>query len=491
MPNNNSSLHFFDGKSIMPLDQFISIIGGEKAQGSQKLVKLYATVSWLYRGVQLRENGVSSMPFEIRRGDNVVYEFDPNSGKQDQPPAGLEILTDIPHLSGMVEGAAILRGKAYVYNVRNRAKTLELRWLLPDSIKPEFDDMGKVSSFVRDRNGREQKLEVDDIVYFWPPDKFVETGPAKNYPGIAAMAAANVLHSADDFLKGYFERGLVKATLLKYRDSISPDEASRVREWWRRVFTGTKNAFASEVVRGDFETIEIGDGLSELQNTALTTEERESIATALGIPQSKMTQPPGGLGDTKTPDDLMFVTDTVIPACTWIQRAWNRRYFLPRGYMLVYTPQKLQIMQEDENKRSVAFRNYVGDGKGSGIPIETVIEILGIHVPDGMPIEQERAQIPPALAENMGQPSEDDTPGETEPQKSIDYLELVDKRDERNRFWRWLDNRKGKSIDIANFECLYFDDYEKGLIYQEWQNEVEMSELIGNYARVMSAENSD
>ncbi len=377
---------YFDGKAVMPIDQFINLVGGAGIDGTKtSLVKLYATVSWLYRGVALLENGVSSMPFEIRRGEQTIYEFDPSGSKQDVPPAGLEFLIDIPYLSGMINGAAVLRGKAYIFNIKNGTKTLELRWFNPDTIDPKYDNRGHLISFTRTIQGHETALDLEDVLYFWPPDKFIENGPAQNYSGRAALASAGVLNSMDEFLRGYFDRGLVAAGFLKYETHISDDEKPRIKEWWDRLTGGVRKAFENLIVRGDFSYEQIGQGIKDLENTALVVEERESIATALGIPQSKMTQPPGGLGDTKTPDDLMFVTDTIIPACTWIARTWNRLFFVPRGLMLVYMPQKLSIMQEDETKRSQAFSNYIQ----SGMSIETAASILGIYIPDDMLLENE------------------------------------------------------------------------------------------------------
>ena len=72
-----------------------------------------------------------------------------------------------------------------------------------------------------------------------------------------------------------------------------------------------------------------------------------------------------------------------------------------------------------------------------------------------------------------------------------DYISLVDKRDERNQFIRWLDNRQGKSINIDEFTSEHLDDYEKKAIYTEWQNDLEIAGLIDNYAKVMSNGNID
>ena len=151
---------------------------------------------------------------------------------------------------------------------------MPLRWYLPWSVEPALNGVtssslfrhdpalphGDLQGFIRrDPKGvTPKRLEIEDVLYFWYPDHSVEIGSARNYPGKSVMQNAGVIGALDLFLKGYFERGMVKATLLKYKNQLSNDEAKRVKEWWRRVFTSVKNAFATEVVRGDFETMEQG-----------------------------------------------------------------------------------------------------------------------------------------------------------------------------------------------------------------------------------------
>jgi hypothetical protein len=443
----------FTGKGVLSLQEYLNAATGSGV-GKPDLLRLYSAVSWLYRGIALLENGIASMPFEIRRGKDAIFTYNPNSGKQDFPPAGFEWFLDIPHLSGMVNGAGNLLGKAYIGNIRNRKKTLRLQWYIPTSVEPVYDSRGEVVGFSRTINGVEKPKEIEDIIYFWYPDKTVENEPAKVFPGKAALTGARVIHAMDEFLTGYFDRGMIKAGLLKYQTPMQPDEKERVKEWWKRLMGGIRGAHNSEIVRGDFTYQEIGNGLKELENSALTIEQREAIATALGIPQSKLTQPPGGLGNTKTPDDMAFVTDTLIPQCNWISREWNQHFFIPNGLMLVYTPQKLPIMQQDENERSIAFRNYVGSGGSPGYSVPEAEAILGIHLPEEIreiPEPELPAISPPPQPEPEPEPQlEPDAAEKTI--SAMDLVEALQKADEIKRFHRWINNRRGEEINPADFE---------------------------------------
>lgn len=406
------------------------IVVGEGGQSADRsplwAAKLYATVAWLYRCVDVRAGAVANMPFEVRKGDDVLMTQD------DTAPEQFGWLNDLPGLLYRTEAAVALTGRAYWFRERNLMRTLAVRWLRPDSVTPVIDRDG-LRGFRRQVGGQELALDVDDVVYFWLPDPFVELGPAAHYPGQAALSAAGVLHSMDTFLTGYFDRGMIKATLLKYTQPISADEGKRVKEWWQRVVTGLKNAFATEVVRGDFDTLVIGEGLHDLQNTALTAEQREAVCTALGVPQSKVTANAANYA-TKQSDDLSFIQDTIAPECRWLAAVINRQLLGPMGLQLVFKPDTLPVMQEDEAQRAQSLKALVE----AGMSLEMALEVLGYDLPKG--IELREPVVTPAAA----MPS----PG-PQLQPAVDDTERIA---ETRRFLRWA--RKRPNADPEQFESV-------------------------------------
>ncbi|MCP4937314.1 MAG: phage portal protein, partial [bacterium] len=474
------------------------------------------------------------MPFEIRKGDEIVYEFD-GSTTQTAVPKGLSFVGDIPHLMGLVEIANTLGGKAYIERSKSVMDTdMGFKWLLPWSITPLYNGVppqpynsefpfGDIVRFERTnpRNGAPLNMELDQMLYFWLPDYAVEIGPAKNYPGLAVLNNAGVITGLDLFLQGYFDRGMLAATLLKYKDSISAEEVPRVKEWWRRVFTGVQNAFSTEVVRGDFEVMRIGDGVKDLRDNVLLKDERDAIAVGMGVPPSKLL-PVGVNRATKDADDRAFIEDTIIPEIGWIYRTLNAQLFNPLGYSIVALPQQLRVMQSDEVERSAAFRNYVGSGDSPGYTVKEAENILGIYIPQDLrdEIAAEQAdilgsdapgeektllngiQIQSALSiitDAFGQgfinrdnainmydaflginpdvarqliPEKVDKPITTdvnqtavnqaiEDSKAIDFIALIDKRDERNQFVRWCKNRNFQQIDVNEFKTEHLTNTEK------------------------------
>lgn len=389
----------------------LSVSEGETA-------RLYAAVSWLYRCIDIRAGAVSSMPWKIRRGETTLMT------SEEEAPEQLSWLYDLPDLLYRTEASLLLTGQAYWFRERNLMRTLNVRWLHPSSIAPRLSREG-LQGFTRTLGGESIPYEVDDIIYFWLPDPYVELGPAKHWPGKAALGAASVLSSMEVFLAGYFERGMIKATLLKYMTPISVDEGQRVKEWWQRVAAGLKNAFATEVVRGDFETLVVGEGLHDLQNTALTQEQRESICTALGVPQSKVTANAANFA-TANQDARAFIQDTIAPQCRWIASTLNRQLLGPAGLHLEFSIEELPVMQEDEAARAASLVQLVQ----AGMSLEMATAVLGYDLPEGFSLRDERQ------AEQL-QPREEEAG------------EAGERREEIRRFMRWA--RKRTDPDPALF----------------------------------------
>jgi len=491
---------------------------------------LYSTIAWLYRCVNIRGNSVAAMPFEIRKGESVVYEYD-GVTPQNTPPKELEWILKWPRFSGSIEVASILGGEAYLSQRKNvLGGDMPLRWYLPWSVHPilngivgrgglRTDSMqpyGELLGFWRDEppNAVPRELEIEDVLYFWYPDHAVEIGRAKNYPAKAVFQNAGVVGALDLFLQGYFNRGLIKATLLKYKDGIKPSEVPRIKEWWKRVFSGVSNAHATEVIRGDFETLEIGEGVKDLRDNVLSQDEKKDIAVGLGVPLSKLL-PEGVNRATKDGDDRGYIEETIIPETGWIYADLNEQKLNPMGYSIVALPQQLRVMQTDEVERSQAAKNYFDVGYAK----KEIENMLGLHIPKELKEEVIKDQLDILGSDDIGEektllngiqiesalkiintfgenvitrdnainmydaflgvnpdvakrliPEKVDKPIQTDTnavaQREVlenaqendskqKFLDLLDMRDEKNQYIRWLKARNYEQIDINDFDSHY------------------------------------
>ena len=146
----------------------------------------------------------------------------------------------------------------------------------------------------------------------------------------------------------------------------------------------------------------IGEGLQELSDVTLTGENREEIATTLGVPHSMVFSNAANFATSQT--DKMNLHDlTIIPEAKRIARLLNKQLFNPLGYQFEFLPETLDIYQEDEHQRAQSYSQYVGAGMKPSI----AAEILGIELPHGIEyIDLDEEDEPePSPAQPFGQPS--------------------------------------------------------------------------------------
>ena len=370
----------FDGAKSANLDSLPAeawtIISG-RTPGSDDVVEVVRTVPILQRAVMLVSDAVGSMPFAIMRGST---EIDISAEYKN----ALGILPNLPSMLSLIETSILMWGAGYWFIGRNRSrKAKEIRYLAPTTIRPIIEPGEGLKGFTRIIGSTQIELATDEVVYFWLPDPSIEVGPPSWSPVKAALRAAGVLGSMDKFTTNFFDRGAIKATLLTVPATTRKADRETLRSWWRTVFGGVKNAFATEVINADdVKPVVIGEGIESLSNAELTREKREDIAVALGIPYSLLF-PDAANFATAQQDDRHFYQKTIIPACTTIANVINQQLLESFGCVLEFRPEGLDAMQEDEGNRASAFAAYVG----AGLKPSLVAQLLGLELPKGVEYE--------------------------------------------------------------------------------------------------------
>ena len=355
----------------LPAEAWEFIVGS--ADSAPDLRKYFKSVAWLNRAVKLRKNHVTAMPFKFFKGDTVIDDSTDYKNK-------LGFLPNFKSTLGMIEQGLTMNGREYQFRERKammgHAVPSGLRHMVAHSIKPKITRDG-LQYFERRLGGEVIELPIEQVLYFWYQDDNVEIGEPQDWPALAALQAAGVLHAVSNFATVFFERGAIKVTLLATKGPVIESERSRLKRWWERI---RGDSWAAEIVNADqLEVIPVGEGLESLDNTELTKEQREDIATALGVPHSMLFSNAANYA-TSQQDKMNFYEDTIIPECNFISGVFNEQLFEPLGYRLVFDHQELPIFQEDEEQRSAAFYNYVA----STVRPSIAGEILGIEMPDGV-----------------------------------------------------------------------------------------------------------
>ena len=354
---------------------WVRVLEGEAGGGNTG--EAFRKVAWLYRGVMLRAQAVAGLPFTIYRDGE---ELDHSASYANE----VGFFPDPARLLALVEAALTLHGYAYLFVRRNRVRPLGLRYVDPSTVEPVIDARAGLTGFKRDLNGQKDVYEVGDLVYFWGVDPLVEIGHPRVSPASAALAAANVLMHVDGFASAFFKRGAIKATVFSAPAGIPEAERLRFRDWLRRFFGGgIETAHAIEVLNADkTEATIIGEGIHELADTALTTEKREDIATALGVPHSLLFSNAANYA-TARQDDMHFMQKTVLPEARLIEQTLNTQLFERVGCRFAFRPEELSSFQEEEARRAEALGHLA-----EWMPVEVAMRVLGFDLPSGVSWEQ-------------------------------------------------------------------------------------------------------
>lgn len=370
-----------DGKAVTlnDLDNFLDWLVSEGQAGATSIRQAHRIVPWLFRGTDIRKNAVANVPFKIYQGEN---EIDSSANYQN----AVGFLPNPFRLLREIEGSLTLTGRAYLWNTHNRVAVIDLRYLVPTTVKPKITQMQGLTGWERNTGSGWRDVPLEDIAYLWGDDTFVELGPPEAAPGKAALIASGLLISIDEFATKFAARGMIKATLIKVPKGTDKDERGRIRKWFQKRILGVGNTGAVETMEADtVEAHTIGEGLSELAEVELTTEKRHDISTALGVPVTKLFSGEAsglGGGGVVAQDDLNFYKETVIPECVFIAAELNRQIFGfgSMGLTLRFHWETMDMFQEDEAQRATAVKTYWE----AGYPLSIASEILGVELPQGM-----------------------------------------------------------------------------------------------------------
>lgn len=342
------------GMKTIPLDGAgweESIGGGASEQLSP--LRAYHLVPYLYRAVDIRAKTLASIPYTLsERGSGNDVSNTPTYGGLVRGLHSRLLLT---------ESSLCLYGAAYWLKEVNRiGRNISPRWVVPTSIVPRFDARAGLVGFERNTGRGTHRLTVDQVVSFWAPNLTTETGPGVA-PVQVALGAARVLHSLDQFADGFFRRGAIKATLLTVEGNPPKAELERLESWWRRLVAGVRNAWQSVAIRSTVKPVTIGDGLADVQNRELTTQQRESVCAALGVPHSLLSASAANYA-TSINDKITFLNQTVLPEAALIEETLNEQLFGPLGLVFAFEPDRLEEFQQHEVEKTKSLVPLVEAG---------------------------------------------------------------------------------------------------------------------------------
>lgn len=324
---------------------------------------------WFRRCADIRAKAVSNLPWAIypqgadADAEPLWRESDPSA------PEDLAVLADLVHWLYLSEASLGLSGAFYFGKQlvgqgervrRSRLQRLAgLAYWSPQHCKPDWKT--GALRFERSVNGQVRYVDEEAVLYGWQPDPWVEMGPGSPDAG-AALANAGALNAMARFLGRHLDNGLLKMTVLAIEDgqTVTEEQASGLRRAWRRLLRlGGNSSDGPPVLRHNVKPHVIGEGLKELSNEQLTTEQRQEISTAFGIPWSKVMGESANYATAQV-EERAFLLDTVIPQARIIEGAFNKRLLSGYGLQIAFEPERSEVMQAYELEKAEKVQVLVG-----------------------------------------------------------------------------------------------------------------------------------
>lgn len=311
----------------------------------------YETVPWVRNAVDKIADAVSRQPFDVYRGGEKVAQEDTYKD--------VDELADV-NMRGLLNALAgdlLLYGYAHIAldgvqgfeRVKRKAAA---------NIYYQKDTTGAIY-LVEYRRGTYRKtcapwdrLDEGGMPYIWLPNRKDDEGPGKP-PVIAALKAADLLDSAVEHAKFYFDSGGAGPVLVEMPDYATATEAEkeRVKSWFDEMVNRAKQAFRALPTGQNIEVHRLGYPLKDLDTTALTADQKESIAGAFQMPSSLMFANAANFATAQI-DKLNFHDYAVNPLADVVFDALNERWWSLYGLELVPMPVRLHVYQERELERT-------------------------------------------------------------------------------------------------------------------------------------------
>lgn len=351
-------------------------------------------VSTVFAALDKRYQAAADMPFSIYKYAQKKPLLKAAEEKEDKPVDDSDdyqnvvgFLADPASFFGLCELALTAWGRTYFFRAFNQSGfTKSLRYWLPTSVLPEFNDDGSLKKFVRKTSKGDKDFKPDEVFYIWLPDDNVEAGAPTLYPLKSALVSASALQYINLFIRDYMQRGAVKAMILALDGNPPPEERNRIEAWFNTFMRGARNmvwrAFNMKTVT---PTI-IGEGLEALKDIGIKNDLKIDILEALGVPPSLIGSAAATReGNARKEDERHFLTNTIVPHMRLIQFQFNKQILEPMGYQLRFEPDRLEALQKDEAEKITALSTLINAVSKTGVPPEKMraaIEISGLVVND-------------------------------------------------------------------------------------------------------------
>jgi len=413
-----------------------------------------AFVPDVFRAVDMTAVAVSSLPFDIMDGGKVIDTSTDWKNKLGGIPNPKRLFYDI--------ASSLCGGLAYVIPEGTDDVTVNMKYVPSGTVQYNFDTNGINQFMYTSQFGGSQIYTPDEIIHIFLPDSDIEGQPAKAHPLGVAMSSAWRIMAMDNTINVQSERGFIPPTLLMAEGLIA-SEVARTETWFNRWVKNPLKEIYKVINAKTIQIQKVGSGMDELKTVfmELKADARIEIGQAFGIPAGIFLPDKAFASEMDVLFRQWYSTSIFVTIYQTIAETLTEQYFEPRfGATMQYKPETLKVFQEDETKRSAAFRDYIS----ADLRPSLIGEMLGLDLPQGKKytdldefydkrLAGANTEKPVNPLGNPAMPVDDTTPSKQSP-APIKAIVLLPEEMEDYLLWRqkaiaW--GRKGKSaVDWEN-----------------------------------------
>jgi hypothetical protein len=374
------------------LDGFLEATQNGKDTGKSTLLR--GLVPWLQRGVSMTGNAVSTIPFSVIDDSGNVVD---SSANWKNSRGGIANPSRLIYLVA----ASLCSGAAYLRIASTSRAISEIRYQVPTSITPKFNDAtGELIGFERTVKGNSSPVPVKEMLYFWLPDDTVENGPAVISPVSNAVLAADLISQMDVTLKQYGKNNFVPPMILAAKGMPTREEAEKAENKYNlflRMKLGIAKIFNAETMTAQ----PVGAGMQEMRGSYLqiTRQQIENIAAAFGIPAGVFMSGAANYATALADRRVWYESGVFVLLYQTIQEVLTDQLFSRFGLRFQFNIDGLDAFQEDEVAKAGSFQAYVT----AGLPKSLAAELVGLDLPSGWEYDDldEETETEPTPADTL------------------------------------------------------------------------------------------
>src|SRR5690554_1181025 len=174
----------------------------------------------------------------------------------------------------------LLWGNAYFRIHRLGGKVVALDFLLPQRVRLDTDDYGRLTYFYTPPNGKERELKREDVLHIPAFTLDGRVGLSAIRYGVDVFGAAM---SADDAANSTFKNGLMPTVAFSVDRVMQPNQREEFREYVRTI-AGALNAGKSPVLEHGVKPEQIGINPVDAQLLESRGWSIEEISRWFGVP---------------------------------------------------------------------------------------------------------------------------------------------------------------------------------------------------------------